>query len=194
MQAIAASKGGRCLSEQYVGCFTPLEWECGHGHRWKAAPSSVKHRTWCPVCARLARVYSIDEMREVARTRGAQCLSEVYVNNLTPLEWCCASGHRWKALPLGVLQGTWCRQCYYDSMRGTLEAMQELAASRGGRCLSERYIDAKTHLVWECARGHAWRAVPHSVTEGRWCRQCAVLDQCLNDGKRRKYLAVNHRA
>lgn len=181
------------MSEHSAGCFTPLESECGQGHRWKAAPSSVKHRTWCSECARLARAHTIEEMPEFARTRGGQCLSDAYVNNVTPLEWCCASGHRWRGLPNGVLQGGWCRQCYHDSMRGTLQSMQQLAESRGGRCLSEHYVDARTHLVWECAKGHTWRAVPHSVAEGRWCRQSAALDRCLNDCKRRKYLAANQR-
>lgn len=193
MQAVAAQRAGRCLSDAYVGCSSPLEWECAKGHRWRATPGAVKHRTWCPECARLARAHTIEEMREVARQRGGQCLSETYRNAATPLEWHCARGHTWRATSNRILQGGWCKQCYYDSMRGTLESMQALAKSRGGRCLSERYVDAGKHLSWECDKGHTWRAVPYSIAEGRWCPQCAILRRCQNDEARSRYLAVRIR-
>ena len=39
-----------------------------------------------------------------------------------------------------------------------IEAMQELAAKIGSKCLYARYIDAKTKLKWQCTEGHAWEA------------------------------------
>jgi len=190
MQALAAARGGRCLSVRYTDCHTPLEWECALGHRWKALPTDIKHSgAWCRKCAQRRNAHTIGEMQEIARARDGQCLSRVYTNNLTALKWRCAMGHCWKATPNRVIQGAWCRQCANDKKRYTLERMQALAASRGGRCLSERYINTKTHLMWECARGHAWKAIPHSVLNGSWCPQCAVLDRTRDPKKRRKYRA-----
>jgi hypothetical protein len=50
MQAIAISREGKCLSNEYHNAHTPLMWECKNRHQWLAAPDSVKHGSWCPEC------------------------------------------------------------------------------------------------------------------------------------------------
>lgn len=190
MQRIAAERGGRCLSERYMDANIPLVWECASGHRWEARPSAVKHRSWCPHCAIEERCHTLDTMRDVARQHGGECLADQYVNNATPLRWQCAQGHEWLAAPNRVLQGAWCLQCYWDSMRSSLTEMQALAASRGGRCLSKEYVDSQTRLLWECHRGHTWQAVPNSIRQGTWCAECAWLERSIRTSKRRRYEAV----
>lgn len=49
----AEFRGGKCLSQQMTtgDLDTPLEWECGRGHRFKASPRLVlKGGHWCPEC------------------------------------------------------------------------------------------------------------------------------------------------
>jgi hypothetical protein len=192
--------GGRLLTQlsSGAGALSALAPECTI--RWRQCRQRRKARRSLPL-RHVHRHYFIARMgmRErpsldcgasVAQQRGGQCLSVEYRNGATPLEWRCARGHTWRAASNRVLQGNWCRQCYYDSMRDTLESMQEMAKSRGGRCLSERYVDAATHLVWECDKGHAWRAVPHSIANGTWCPQCAILRRCESDRARSRYLPV----
>jgi len=188
MQDIATQRGGRCLSDAYVDSAHALLWECGQGHRWEAVPASVKHRSWCPVCAVKNRCRTLEDMQATARARGGKCLSTQYINGATPLTWRCAKGHTWEAVPGGVLWGTWCRQCYHDSMRSTIQAMQTMAQARGGDCLSTNYIDIQTKLQWRCSLGHSWWAMPHSITQGHWCPECSFLAKCRNEQKRRKYL------
>jgi hypothetical protein len=55
----------------------------------------------------------------------------------------------------------------------TLEEIRQDAARRGGRCLTEAYVDSLTLMDWECAQGHRWRAVAHSIRQGHWCKRCA---------------------
>ena len=55
----------------------------------------------------------------------------------------------------------------------TLAQIQEAAGRRGGRCLSETYVSSLTLMDWECAEGHRWRAVAHSIRQGHWCKRCA---------------------
>jgi len=55
----------------------------------------------------------------------------------------------------------------------TLEEIQVDAARRGGRCLAEAYVDSLSLMEWECAQGHRWRAVAHSIRQGHWCKRCA---------------------
>ena len=56
----------------------------------------------------------------------------------------------------------------------TIEEMRELAESRGGKCLSEKYVNACTKLHWQCAKGHEWEATPGNVKNAHtWCPVCA---------------------
>ncbi len=52
MQKIAESRGGKCLSSEYVTNTTKLKLKCKTGHEWIASPKQVKKGSWCPVCAK----------------------------------------------------------------------------------------------------------------------------------------------
>jgi hypothetical protein len=174
MQQIAADRGGRCLSTVYRGREVALDWQCANGHRWQAKPASVCNgRSWCRACFHERRRHTLEQMQQVAAERGGRCLSPGYVNTSTPLLWECSAGHRWEQDPRKVLEGSWCRQCHNDSLRHGLPAMQALAQSRGGRCLSTRYINARTPLRWRCSEGHVWDAAPY-VIQKHWCQTCAA--------------------
>lgn len=55
-----------------------------------------------------------------------------------------------------------------------LNVFRELAARRGGQCLSDRYVNQKTALEFECELGHRWSALPNNVYhKGSWCPECA---------------------
>jgi len=56
MQAIAAERGGMCLSTEYEGRHVKLSWQCHLGHVWQTRPAIVKGVSWCPSCANLARI------------------------------------------------------------------------------------------------------------------------------------------
>ena len=51
--------------------------------------------------------------------------------------------------------------------------MQKIAEERGGKCLSNKYINAHTKLEWQCAEGHQWEASPDKIKQGTWCPVCA---------------------
>ncbi len=147
---------------------TPLEWRCAEGHVWSAAPSMVKptgyrdRGTWCPVCARLP-TYSLKDMRKLAGQHGGECLSKEYVNGKTPLRWRCAQGHTWEASAQRVVYGSWCALCARNARKLNIEEMHAIARARGGRCLSTQYINCRTPLRWQCAKGHVWLAKPNKV-------------------------------
>jgi len=115
---------------------------------------------------------ALRELKAIAKGRGGECLSKVYVNNQTKLSWKCAKGHQWEAKPSNVKTGTWCPYCG-GSLQRTIEEMQQIAEGRGGRCLAGTYVNARTKLNWECAKGHQWKAVPNSIKSGSWCPYCA---------------------
>ena len=111
-------------------------------------------------------------MHALAQGKGGKCLSTTYVNARTKLEWECQKGHRWFAVPNSVKQGHWCPKCA-GVEKNTIEEIQDLAAQRGGKCLSTEYKNGRTHLVWECALGHQWKATSSNIQRGTWCPHCA---------------------
>ena len=63
------------------------------------------------------------------------------------------------------------------NIKKTIKQMQELAESRGGKFLSNEYINRHTKHLWECAEGHQWEATPGRIMDtpklkGTWCPAC----------------------
>jgi len=54
-RALAAIKGGKCLSKTYRNNDAKLRWQCAKGHKWFATGSSVKRGSWCATCAHSRR-------------------------------------------------------------------------------------------------------------------------------------------
>ena len=175
MRAIARERGGECLSAEYLKPGIKLRWRCAHGHEWEAAPRNVIYgnKTWCPHCAGNAR-YTLADMQALAQKHGGQCLGPEYKNNETPLTWQCVEGHRWQAAPYTILDGIWCPRCDGRLIR-SLEGLHQLAAERGGQCLSLSYPGGHQLAFWECKHGHRWWNTPRKINAGQWCPHCARL-------------------
>lgn len=174
MHKLAKTRGGECLSIEYRNLNGKLSWRCAEGHEWKATGNDVKNSSsWCPVCAGVKKP-DLEAMHEIARNHGGECLSHEYINNKTNLRWRCAKGHEWAAA-LGTIRnnGTWCPYCA-GKAKLTIEEMRQIALSRGGRCLSQNYVNGRTKLHWRCQFGHEWLAMPDNVKNAKsWCPVCA---------------------
>lgn len=115
----------------------------------------------------------LEEYRELASGHGGKLLSTKYTGSKVKYEWECSKGHHWLALGSNVKKGHWCPECA-GRRRITIEDAQAHAKELGGLCLSEKYVNARTHLRWRCAEGHEWEAVPDSVMRAEsWCPSCA---------------------
>ena len=61
---------------------------------------------------------TIAEMEETAEKRGGVCLSKIYVNAKTKLEWKCELGHVWEATPDSIRnKNSWCPICSTQKKR-----------------------------------------------------------------------------
>jgi len=169
MYKIASQRGGKCLSQEYLGVLTKLRWQCNKGHVWDANPHDIQRGTWCPICAGTIKL-TIEEMHRIAKERSGKCLSKKYVNAQTKLKWQCKEGHIWEATPNSIKVGSWCPYCagYYQ----TIKDMQQLAKDQRGKCLSKKYNNAITKLKWQCAERHVFLMSPSSVKSGTWCPVC----------------------
>ena len=187
MRTIADRWSGVCLSTACPSYREPLRWRCRLGHRFDASGELIKNGSWCPTCRRPA-AHDIEFMRRTARERGGRCVSRAYVNSGTNLRWRCREGHEWEAAPARVIQGSWCPVCDRgwgrSRVRLSIEIMREMAAERGGECLSNSYNGIYDRLRWRCARGHAWITVANNVRRGGWCPVCAHSARGTLDGMR----------
>lgn len=74
MQALAASRGGKCLSTKFEGLRTRHKWQCAFGHVWEATPTLHMAGHWCPECAPPPWDYDTQAKKDPA-------LAAVYYNN-----------------------------------------------------------------------------------------------------------------
>ncbi|MDO8661595.1 MAG: NUMOD3 domain-containing DNA-binding protein [Candidatus Woesearchaeota archaeon] len=109
-QDIAISRGGLCLSTKYVNNSTKLKFQCKEVHIWESIPMNVKKGSWCQCCAGRIKG-TIEEMQEIAKSRGGECLSKIYIDSQTNLLWKCKQEHIWNATPANIKRGKWCPIC-----------------------------------------------------------------------------------
>lgn len=168
-QQYARDKGGECLSESYENrCL--LLWQCDIGHRWSAPLNRIVAGHWCPKCA--GRSFTIDDIRDFARSKKGKCLSLNYVKSRKSLRWECHKGHSWTS-SFYLAQKTWCGECnQVERLKDTLREMQNLARERGGECLSDEHSPNRK-LKWRCRHGHEWEAHGYKVKRGNWCSVCS---------------------
>jgi hypothetical protein len=171
MRAMAAGRGGECVSARYVNIWTPLLWRCAEGHEWKAVPEKVRHHgTWCPFCARRSSK-TLEDLQALAGPFGGTCLARRVTTIHDHYRWRCRLGHVFTASAHDVQQGHWCRRCR-GRVQDDLARMRRLARRRGGECLASEYVNATTKLWWRCRDGHEWDALPGSIVQGTWCPVC----------------------
>ena len=169
--ALAKSRGGKCLSEEY-SYTSKLLWECNKGHQWKTNFNSIKAGgSWCFKCYN--HTVTIDRFIEIAKKKEGICLSTVYKDNQSRMTFQCKFGHIWTTSAMKVSRGSWCHQCAHLGRRLTLEDCQEYAKSQGGECLSKEYINVLTKMDWKCKFGHIWPSIFSAKRETKtWCPSC----------------------
>ncbi|TKI56352.1 hypothetical protein E8L90_13260 [Brevibacillus antibioticus] len=178
MQVLAAQYEGKCISKQYESSSTPLEWECKHGHRFMKQPVKVKIGQWCMECSGHIKKYTLEDAIETAKFFEGKLLTSDFKGGSQKLEWICKSGHHFKRSLVQIKhKNAFCSRCNIGERAKTqrlgIVTMQEVARSRGGKCLSNDYLDAHTLLKWQCIDGHVWEAKPNSIiSSSSWCPKC----------------------
>lgn len=173
----ARRRNGECLTEAYLGTTAKHRWKCEKGHEWDATWDSINNvDTWCPVCCGNVILNPLGQLQEIAHSKGGQCLSTEYLGGQVKLRWRCKDGHEWEAKPSHIrLSGSWCPICSGRLVNPIeqLKLISNIAASKGGECLADKYVNSTSKMPFRCAEGHEWHAVPSSIKSGRWCPECA---------------------
>ena len=171
--------GCSLMSTSYRNNKEALKWKCDCGEEWESSWSNLKTKNaLCPKCqnrrtSKNPNKYNINDFKIIANNKGGVCLSDIYTHCKVKLKFRCNFGHIWEATPANIINSkTWCPVCGRTSST-TINDMQKLAHKKNGMCLSTKYVNGSTKLLWECENGHEWMAVPESIVAGTWCPICA---------------------
>jgi hypothetical protein len=118
-QRLAISRGGKCLSLEYINARTLMEWECNTcNNKWSTSLTAVKNNnTWCRYCRTRASANNIRKdfniFNKIAKDHGGKCTSnkEDYQNNKSMLTFQCAKDHIWRVRAAHIVRGSWCSVC-----------------------------------------------------------------------------------
>lgn len=171
----AKSRGFRLDERSFVGVVKPMKMTCTRCGEARLEPWQVMKSTkvWCKKCHYDEK---LREMKRLASEKGGDCLSGQYLGSNIKLAWCCANaGHpSWMANPDGIARGGWCAECSPGTSTRSIDDARKEAQDKGGRCLSEKYLNNKDPMQWECgsAGKHVFTSSFNSVQQGQWCPMC----------------------
>jgi hypothetical protein len=121
--------------------------------------------------------YYYNELKEKVGHR-AEFLSP-YVNAIAKMDFRCKlCNYEWTSISAIIKKAANCGNCARRNKKSSklkdgLAIASEVAAERGGRMLSTKYINNKHLLEWECSEKHTWMAALTSVKDhGQWCLMC----------------------
>lgn len=127
--------------------------------------------------------YNIEDIKKIAETRNGKCLSKIYINQKTKLEFECELGHKWYGITGNVIRGSWCPQCGIETIRKqkikySIDKINEFIAPKGGKCISTEYKTNHHKLKFVCSSGHCWEARFHDIKDNHsWCPICFNISQ-----------------
>lgn len=121
-QEYAQSRGGKCLSKEYINSREKLQWKCHDPSHpiWEGSYGGVALRkVWCSKCGnkesgqKHINPNGLKIAQEYAQSRGGKCLSTNYIDSREKLEWKCANeGHKsWFARVNIIRDNNWCPDC-----------------------------------------------------------------------------------
>lgn len=139
--------------------------------------------------------HTIQEMKDIAKQRGGECLSDKYIGYLKNLKWKCAKGHIWETNPSNILNNSWCQRCAFDKKMLRIEDLKRIAQNKNGKLLSRKYKGATYKYKWQCNKGHTWYAVyPPIKFDNCWCPKCdtmKTIENCKTIAKLRNGRCIN---
>lgn len=113
---------GGYLVTTYQNNRTQLEFFCDKGHSNITTWASLR-KSWCSTCAKNKRG-TIEEMQDIAKSKGGICISEEYGGVDKRLLWSCSNVNHlpWYATPGNIKptqskKGSWCPDCARENRR-----------------------------------------------------------------------------
>lgn len=170
-----------CPEPQFLGWNRLHRFLCERGHEFRATPARVVRTLNC--CPECQDEHSIEQLRAKAAELGIECLDERWLGRSHPYRFRCGCGHEWRHRPSMMA----CPKCFAEPKHKprreiNIDTLRQLAADRGGVCLSEAYHGSRQCYHMRCANGHEWHPEGARVLAGQWCARCASDARRVNLG------------
>jgi very-short-patch-repair endonuclease len=152
IRALAAERGGHCVSEGKHRSRELLTWECARGHQFQQTLRDVIKtsggRNWCNECS-MRRSRRLDEFEDLAKRLGDRiCVGIVKKRAHYCALWRCVNcDHEWTT-QYSSHRG--CRRCHSRSLKLKLERSKEMGKRLGYALLSTSYVHSTAPLLWRC--------------------------------------------
>jgi hypothetical protein len=114
---------------------------------------------------------TIEDLHFVANQKKGFCIDTEYIGVKATYLWKCQLGHCWHTSADSVLQGSWCPTCA-GQRKITIEEMKAICEKKGGKFLSDKYINQHTKYEVICGEGHIFHPHGMSLIKGSWCKKC----------------------
>lgn len=114
----------------------------------------------------------LKRLQKIVNKKGGLLLTKTYLGCNAKYSVNCSKGHTFPITGDKIVQGGWCPKC--AGRNRDIKFFHDFAKLKKGRCLSKKYINAKTKLIWQCEFKHKpWEATPDNVVTGKtWCPTC----------------------
>lgn len=192
----ALSRGGECLSTEYINAKTKMLWKCNNDEHeaWLSTyDNTVISNHWCKQCAydkSLDKDFDI-LAEEYAKSKGGYAIlpEDRKVKTATLIKWKCEiKEHKeWIANYRNVVQKqSWCPYCAGRfSKKEYLEKAYEYANNINEICLSTHYENQNTKLEMKCNNSNhpIWTS-----TYSRLLEYNRVCPKCAKENENKKYL------
>ena len=162
---------GQLLSKVYKEPHKKLLWKCKNSHEFKASSASVQQGHWCPECSGNKKI-KLKEVRNLAIANNGKLLSKKYINAHSKLKWQCKNKHLFESSYANVYSRKWCPECA-GHIKLSIDVFKKIANERGGKLISNKYINIDTKLKWQCINGHYFNLSGYDAKKGRWCPSCS---------------------
>lgn len=180
---LAAQAIGWDPSTVSAGSGRRLPWRCALGHDWIAQVASRVNGRGCPVCSGHRFMSGFNDLRtrypDVAAEADGWDPSKIHSGSSEVKQWRCIQGHTWSAKVIRrTSSGRGCPVCSGHKVQVGANDLQTTHPSIAAeiRDCDPRTLSAgsKTLALWECGRGHTWRATVSSRTSrASGCPVCA---------------------
>jgi len=127
--------------------------------------------------------YTIQDMIDLAQSRGFIFLSDHYKGIATKHLWKCSQGHIWETTPNAIKNGSGCKKCSDTKLRTSIKDAHQIAKTSGFQFISGTYLGMNKKHKWMCKEGHSWEAVTSNIKYGNGCPRCNMFRKSISEEK-----------
>lgn len=169
-------------------------WVCEKGHEWEAIISNrAKKGRGCPFCTN--QYIGHDNSLQVLNIELSNQWHPTKNGNLTPADvapaankkvwWLCGKEHEWQDTIAHRASGRGCpycsgkRVCYDNCLQTLYPEISKQWHFNKNKNTTPNDVTANSNkkVWWRCEKGHEWKAVIASRTNGRGCPDCSKESQ-----------------